>query len=146
MKGTILPDKIPLNKFRLIIPGLPPITILSVGGMDLELDSVDYPDRTSGSGGRTKPVEFEVEVPLHHALDVASMHFWFIEGQDPVSPTYKKFPTLIAMSESNLQIKAWLLPGCWCMSEGTPDFKVEDEGKMATMKYKLKADDRLPLS
>ena len=100
MKGDVQPDHIPVNKYQLIVVGLPPLYFHQISGIEEELERTTLPDRTSASGGNTGPVEFTVMHPMHHAIEEAALEAWFQEGQDPVSPTYKKPATLIHLSNS----------------------------------------------
>lgn len=140
-KFVIEPDHIPINNYRFSVLGLPPITYTSIGALEKELDSVNLPDGTQASTGRTKPGETEVAVPMHHALQVAAMDAWYVEGQDPISPTYKKTGTMVYFSGTHLRQMVKTLIGVFCYKEGTPDVEMGDDGEMAVMKYTLKWDD-----
>lgn len=140
-KFVIEPDHIPINNYRLSTVGLPPITYVSVGAFEKELDSVELPDRTQASTGRTKPGETEVSVPMHHAVQVAAMNVWYIEGQDPISPGYKKTGTMVYYSGTLLRQMVITIIGLFVQKEGTPDVEMNDDGEMAVMKYTMKWDD-----
>jgi len=145
LKFAIQPDHIPVNNYRLIINGLAPITFVSIGALEKELDTVDLPDRTTASTGRTKPGETEVKVPAHHLVEVQQMETWFTEGKDPISPTYKKVGTLTMTSGTRLVNKVLTLIGAYVSKGGTPDLEMNDDGEMAVMTYSLKWDDILGL-
>ena len=140
-KFVIEPDHIPINNYRLSVVGLPPITYVSVGAFEKELETAELPDRTQASTGRTKPGETEVSVPMHHAIQVAAMNVWYIEGQDPISPTYKKTGTMVYYSGTLLRQMVITIIGFFVNKEGTPDVEMGDEGEMAVMKYTMKWDD-----
>ena len=141
MKFVIQPDHIPVNNYRLVINGLQPITFVSIGALEKELDTVELPDRTTASTGRTKPGETEVKVPAHHTIEIAQMDSWFQEGQDPISPTYKKVGTLTLISGTRLINKVITMIGSYMFKGGTPDLEMTDDGEMAVMTYSLKWDD-----
>lgn len=144
MKGDIRPDHIPINKFRLIVAGLPVITFTEISGLEEELEAVDLPDRTSVSGGQTKPIEFTGKVPTHHVEQRIAMEGWFEEGKEPVSPTYKKIGTLVKMSLSGIQVVSYVLPGCWVCKRNTPDLDMNDEGAIDLTEWTFKADQIIP--
>jgi len=141
MKGAIQPDHIGVNKYELIVIGLPPLTFTAVSGIERELQTVDLPDRTTASGGGTNPVEFTADLPAHHIIQQAAMEAWFVEGQDPVSPTYKKVGTLVLKSGSGLVLRPFPLLGLYVSKRATPDLEMANEGELAIITWTLKADD-----
>jgi len=143
MKGVILPDHIPLNKYELRIRDLPPITFIEVAGLEEELENVDLPDRTAASGGNTKPIEFTATMPLHHRLEEAAMEQWFQESQDPVSPTYKKTGTLILSSLSGMNRKTMILVGLFPCKRKTGNLDMANEGELHKIEWTFKTDDVL---
>ncbi|NIY18207.1 MAG: hypothetical protein GWM98_26755 [Nitrospinaceae bacterium] len=145
LKFAIQPDHIPVNNYRLIINGLQPITFVSIGALEKEMDKVDLPDRTTASTGRTKPGETEVKVPAHHQIEVQQLESWFVEGKDPISPTYKKTGTLTMYSGTRLTTSVMTLIGAWISKGATPDLEMNDDGEMAVLTYTLCWDDILGL-
>lgn len=145
MKAVIQPDHIPLNKFQLLVLGLPPFTFTSVSGLEEELDVVDLPDRTVASGGRTGPVEIEVGLPMHHTVEQAAMEAWFQESQDPVLPTYKKPGTFIASSLSGASSKSYSFVDLFPSKRTIPDFEMDNDGELAIVMWTLRASDVLPI-
>ena len=145
MKHVLLPDHIPTNKYALAVAGLGNITYTSVGALEREIDKVDLPDRTSASGGRTKPLEFEVKVPAHHLEEIALMDDWHEQGQDPVDPNYKKTGTLSMISISGLQRYVGTIVQLWVQKDATPELEMNSEGDMAEKTYTMCADDFLPV-
>lgn len=140
MKHVLQPDHIATNKYVLAMTGLPPITFTSVGALEEEIDKVDLPDRTSASGGRTKPVEFDVKVPAHHKVEVEAMENWYEEGQDPVAVSYKKTGTLSFISISGAQQYVVTLVGVWNYKRATPEGEMNGDGEMAEITYTLCTD------
>jgi len=143
LKGVLLEDHIPLSNYELAIAGIVPIIFTSVGAIELELDTVDLPDRTKASGGRTKPGEIEVKVPLHHVVEIAAMDTWLEEGQDPVLPTYKKVGTLSGLSLSGLITQTFTMIGLFNRKKMTPEFVMENDGELSENTYSLSWDDIL---
>lgn len=136
MKQTLLPDHIPQNNYHLIVLGGPPlIQFTKVDGIDEELETVDLPDRTKASGGNTKAFDFKAEHPEHHVLEDLFLEFWFREGQDPVSPFYKKPCVLLAQSISRIQTKAYNLLGVFISKRKLPDREMKNEGEMTVKEW-----------
>lgn len=145
MKGVIQADHIPLNKFKLIVLGLPEFTFTSLSGLEEELDVVDLPDRTVASGGRTGAVEFTVTLPTHHEVEQAAMELWYQEGQDPVSPTYKKPGTVILESISGNRVRTFSMPDIFVSKRVIPDMEFDNDGELSEIEWTLRASDILPI-
>jgi hypothetical protein len=145
MKGVIRPDHIPVNKYQLLIIGLPPLTFTEVSGIEDELETADMPDRTVASGGNRKASEFTAMLPMHHSTEQAAMESWFRESQDPVSPSYKKAGTLVHSSISGITVKTFQLVGVFPFKRKLPDLEMVNEGEMAAVEWSFKVDDTLPL-
>lgn len=141
IKGVILPDHVQVNKYQLTVAGLPPLLFTAVSGIEEEMDTVDLPDRTSQTGGRTKPVEFEVTQPAHHMIERLAMEAWWSECKDPVSPLHKKIGTLIAFSQSTIMQVSYMLFGVFPSKRALPDFDLDNDGDMAALVWTLKADE-----
>ena len=144
MKGAIQPDHIPKNKYILKVVGLPTITFTFVGALEEELEKVTLPDRTNASGGNTKPTEFNVRHPTHHIAERIAMENWFVEGQDPVSPTYKKVGTLTKQSLSGMAIASYLLQGLFVWKRNTQDLEMENEGELDELEWAMSVDQIFP--
>lgn len=144
MKGALEADHIPVNKFDLLVLGLPPLTITELSGIEDELENVVLPDRTVASGGNRGPVEFTISMPSWHTIEQAAMELWFKESQDPVVPTYKKAATLTMKSIGGTP-KAFALIDLFPTKRSTPDLEMENEGEPAMIEWELKASDMQPL-
>ena len=131
----------PVSKYRLQPIGLPPILFTMVGALEQEMDTVELPDRTKASGGRDKPGDTDLKVPMHHTVEVAAMDGWWDEGKDPVTLTYKKPCTMAYISLSGLVVQVYTLTGCWLNKRATPDAELENEGDLAEMTYGMCWDD-----
>jgi len=145
IKATLKEDHIPKNKFTLIVLGMPAIFFTKISGIEFQTDVVDLPDRTRASGGNPQATEFTAETPLHHSTEQAAMELWLLEGQDPVSPLYKKAGTLVMMSGTGLVLKTYTLTGVWVSRRKLPDLDFEDEGGMATCEWTFQCDSVLPI-
>lgn len=145
MKGDIKADHIPVNKYKLLIIGLPAITPTEISGMEDELESVDLPDRTSASGGNRKPTEFTMMIPAHHTVEIAACEIWFKQGQEPVSPLYKKVGILQMFSLSGQITRSRSIIGAHITKRVDPDLEMANEGEMAVIEYTVKVNDILPL-
>ena len=140
-KFVILPDPIQVSNYSLRVVGLPELTPTSVGALELELDESELPDRTQVSGGRTKPGEFEMKIPLHHAVEIVAMKSWFKEGQDPQTTTYKKVGSLLLESGTRLNKYPVTIIGLWCKKKSIPDLEMNNDGEMAEATFTMKYDD-----
>ena len=145
VKGEILPDHIPLNKFQLLVAGLPPLLFTEIAGLEEELEAVDLPDRTKATGGNTLPVEWTAMHPLHHIVEELALEAWFTEAKDPVSPTYKKDATLLMFSNTGAIIKTYALPGTFISKRVIPDMDKANEGEMAANEWTFQTDQINPL-
>lgn len=145
MKGVIQEDHIPLNNFRLTVPGLPDFVFTAVTGLEEELDVTQLPDRTVASGGRTNTVEFDVMLPLHHVAEQLAMELWFRESQDPAPPTYRKVGTLVLPTLSGQGERSFTLVGLFPRRRTLPDFEMENEGEMAAATWGMVASEIIPL-
>ena len=145
LKGTILPDHIPVNNYELLVLGIVPLTFTEISGLEEELETTQLPDRTVASGGNTLPVEFTAMQPMHHLIEVGAMEVWFRESQDPVLPTYKKAATILVKSISGLQTRSYALTGVFPKKRKTPDLEMANEGEAAMIEWTFSADKVLPL-
>ena len=145
MKGAVKADQIGLNKYELIIIGLPPLTFTAISGIEDELETPTMPDRTIRSGGNKGPVEFTADLPAHHLEQQAAMEAWFLECQDPVSPTYLKVATLLMISATGNIVKSFTLMQALCGKRATPDLEMENEGELAVITWTIKASEMISI-
>jgi hypothetical protein len=145
MKGAIKADHMPTNKFDFKVVGLLKLTAVTISGIEEEILSVDLPDHTTASSGEKGAIEFELELPVHHTAEFAAMELWYKEAQDPISPTYKKPATLTFLSISGRAKRSFTIVNCWVGGRDLPDLNMEDEGDIALVKYKMKADELQPI-
>ena len=145
MKGSIQPGHIPVNKYTLLFVGLPTLTPTEISGLEEELQTVDLPDRTKASGGNTGPSEFTMMIPAHHTVEILAMEAWFAEGQDPVTPTYKKAGSLLMESGSLVgPTRTINLMGAFVTKRKMPDLEMANDGDMATYEWTISVDQILP--
>jgi len=146
MKGVLQKDHIPVNKYQMLIVGLPPLTFTEISGIEQELETVDLPDRTVASGGNKGTVEFTAMQPAHHLAEVAAIETWFnAESTDPVSGSYKKDGTVILQSISGNVVKTHSILGMFPSKKALPDLEMANEGEMAAIEWTFKADEVLPI-
>lgn len=146
MKGAIQADHMPINKYQLLVIGLlaPELTPVEISGLEDELQTVDLPDRTTASGGNRGPTEFDITLPMHHTTEQLAMEAWYVESQDPVSPTYKKVGTLIHQSISGGALRTYPLVGMYPSKRTLPDLEMANEGEQANVVWTIKVDDIMP--
>ena len=145
IKGAIQPNHMPMNKYQLLVLGLPPLTPTEVSGMEEELETTDLPDRTKASGGQTKTIEFTIKIPLHHTVEMAALESWFKEGQDPVDPNYKKTGSLIHQRIGVGIPRTYTVIGAFVYKRKLPDLAMENEGEMSVAEWSVCADRLLPI-
>jgi hypothetical protein len=145
MKGKIQADHMPINNYELIVVGLPPLTVVEVSGIEDVLNTTELPDKTVASTGTRQASEVELTMPMHHLVEQAAMEVWFRESQDPVSPSYKKAATLIHKSVTGKKLRTFSLIGMFPTSRALPDLKMDDEGEMAVVVWKMSIDDQEPI-
>lgn len=146
LKGAILPGHIPVKKFQMIYPGMPPLTITKLGGLEEELETSEMPDRTIQSGGQTKSTEMVIEIPMHHAIEQAAMELWFAMSKDPVLPGYKKDGTLIHLSVSAVGLPVvYMVEGVFPKMRKTPELDMSNESDAAVVEWTLSVDDVTPI-
>lgn len=145
MKGAIQSDPMLVNNYQMLVLGLPTLTLTKITGLDEKLTKTELPDFTAASGGRKPHVEFTGTLPMHHVVEQAAMEAWFREGQDPVSPLYKKVATIIYRSSSGLVLKTYQCVGLFVFGRKNPDMEMHNEGTMAENEWSFSADDVLTL-
>lgn len=147
MKGAILPDHMPVNKYQLIVIGIlaTQLTPVEISGMEDELQTVDLPDRTKASGGYRGPSEIEVTLPMHHTQEQLAMEAWYAECQDPVSPGYKKAATLVHQTISGTGSRSFSMVGVFPTKRALPDLDMTNEGEQANVVWTLSVDDIVPV-
>ena len=145
MKGSVLPDHAPVNNFELIVVGLPRIFFTEIGSLEEELQVVQLPDRTQASGGNTLPGETTAKSMVHHDIERLGLESWFKEGQDPVSPLYKKTAILLLKRLSGQNAARYSLTGLFISKRVTPELDKNNEGEAGMIEWTLKWDDVIPL-
>lgn len=145
MKGQVQPNIISVNRYTLSILGILDLTPVTITGIADVLESVDLPDRTRASGGQRKATEFMMGIPAHHELEQLAMEAWFIEGQDPISPTYKKTCTLEMTAISGSGSRTYSLVGVFAIERLTPALDLKNAGDMAIIDWKMSVDSIFPI-
>lgn len=150
LKNRIAGAHIPDNVFKLI-PILPPfptgLTITKLSGIKEELEHSDMPDKTWATGGQTKPVEFTIEVPMHHVVEQLYLEDWFEAAQSNtgVRDDYKRDANLVNIPITGLTgsgfVRTWGLKGLGIVARELPDLDMAAEGKLTVVKFTMRADD-----
>jgi hypothetical protein len=141
IKGVLDGNRVQVNKFQLFIAGvsLPPV-FTRISGLEVELDAIDLPDRTTRSGGREKPLEFEVDQPMHHTVELLSMEAWWLMCANTV-PGYIRVGALVMYDEYGFARKTGTLTGMWISKRSHSDLDLDNDGDMAIITWTIKADD-----
>lgn len=146
LKGLIQPGHIPINKYSLLFPAMPPLVVTKLSGLEEELETSEMPDRTIQSGGQTKAVEMTIEICMHHQIEMAAMELWFAQSKDPVLPGYKKDGTLLHQSVSAVGIaNVFALIGTFPKNRKTPEMDMRNDTDAAMVEWTLSIDDVAPL-
>lgn len=145
MKGEIQANIVGLNRYTLSVLGLVDLTPVAVTGLDDVLETTSLPDRTVASGGQRKSAEFTMDLPAHHVLEQLGMEGWFIESQDPISPTYKKTCTYELIAQDGKTARAFTLIGVFPVQRKLPAVELKNEGDMAVIQWVMSVDNILPI-
>lgn len=145
MKGEIQPNVITVNRYTLSILGIVDLTPVTITGIEDELETSKLPDRTVASNGQRKSTTFTMGLPAHHELEILAMEAWFIEGQDPITPTYKKTVSLTLTAITGTGSRNYTMTGVFPMKRGIPALALADEGTMAVLEWAMSVDNILPI-
>lgn len=141
MKGSVLPNHIPVNNYELIVAGLPQLLFTEISGLDDETEGVDLPDRTRASGGNdTGAKEFTAMMFEHHSVELAALQLWLVQGRDPVDPLYKKIGTLIKRNIAGEIATTRTMTGLWVRMRTDPDLELANPGDPAMIQWTFSAD------
>jgi len=145
MKGSVQPNHIPVNNYKLLVVGMPDILFTEISGLEQETETVDLPDRTQASGGNVKGVEFTAKMFEHHTVELAALELWRLEAKDPVSPTYKKIGTLIKYGIDGSIKSTRSIVGVFIKKRTDADLDMANEGEPAMVEWTFWADDVLSI-
>lgn len=147
MKANLNEDHIPINRFQMLVIGTiaPFFTVISLSGIQEELETLEMPDRTWVSMGRTGPVEFSMSIPMHHRDEQGAMELWFQESKDPILPTYKKPAVLTHTSISGGNTVSYVFTDLFPYKRELPSLELGADGEMAVITWHLKASVVIPL-
>jgi len=142
IKNIIEENRIQTNKFTMDWqPGIGTITLISVGELEEELDKAELPDRTVRSGGRGKPIEFDVVQPAHHdSGEVQAMEDWYRDCKDPVAPDHLKIGTYTKFDQQGAPRRTLALDNCWLSKRVESESDLDNDGDMATITWTVNAD------
>jgi hypothetical protein len=145
IKNVVQPNRVQVNKYQLIVqPGVGSVLLVSIGGLEEELDKVDLPDRTSRSGGREKQGETEIVQPMHHDLEVLAVETWYRMCKNTL-PLYLKLGILMIFDEWGSPRKRYTLPNCWLSKRKHADLELDNDGEMATITWTMNYDQIIPM-
>lgn len=144
-KGTVKADKFSLNRFKLLVLGLPVFTVTKLSGIEEELEVAELPDRQRVTGGYTKGGEFTATMPLHHTIEQVAMEAWFKESQPPVAPTYRKPVTLLLESDTGQTIRSFTMKNVFPRKRALPEFDIKNEGGGAEVVWTFSFDEIMPV-
>jgi len=135
-----------VNKYQFAMVGLivPVIDFVSVTIGEQEIPMVEMPDRTRVTSGQTSPVEITAKVPSHHTDQITAMQLWYREGQDPVTPTYKKAGVLTVFSGEGNSIN-WTVTGAWCSKYNIDDLDMANDADAHYVEFTIQVDDLTPI-
>lgn len=141
IKGVLEGNRVQVNKFVLtIVPfEIPSPVFTRISGLEMELDTVDLPDRTTRSGGREKQLEFEVDQPMHHSVEVFFMEAWWMACANTL-PGYLKLGALRILNEYIGTSKQFTLFNLWLSKRSQSDLDLDNDGDMAIITWTMKAD------
>lgn len=140
LKGVIQKDVIAGNKYKVLFDG-DEVLCVSVSAVEETLQTMDLPDGTRASGGRTEASEFTAIVPAHHNEDVAKMEIWWQSCQDPVLPTAYKTTSIIGTSTMGTTIRNDTHFGCFITGRTGAEYSLEDGGTtMTVIEYTISTD------
>lgn len=143
MKGVLNPNHIPINKWRLLIAGMPEFQFTEISEIESELETTQLPDRTHASGGNKLPTEFTARHPMHHTIENVALELWFAQSTGDVDPGYKKDATLVHISINGITLRTYQIIGIFPSKRTLPNKEMANEGELATNEWTFKADDVL---
>jgi hypothetical protein len=144
LKGKIQDNHIPLNKFELLIAGLPQITLITTDDIEEQLNVIEMPDRTRRSGGQTSSVEFTGTIPMHHDVQVAALEAWYKQGQDPVQEGYLKAGSMVFYRNDGTP-RPFELINIWVSGRTIPGGDMANDGEPAMLTFRFEADEVTPI-
>jgi len=144
LKGKIKDNHIPLNKFELLVAGLPQITLITTDDIEESINVIEMPDRTKRSGGQTSAVEFTGTIPMHHDVEVAALEAWYKQGQDPVQEGYLKAGSMMWYRNDGSP-RPFELINLWVSGRTIPGGDMENDGEPAMLTFTFQADEVTPV-
>lgn len=156
MKGVLQEGHIPLNNFSLTVIGLigpQVLTLTAVTPIREEVETVELPDFSIASLGRTKNVEFTGSIPMHHRAEQIAMELWLQEARDDISVAYKKkailsmesiggFPNENTITDTDV---SYVFTDLFPVARTLPALDMGDDGNMAVVDWTFRASTVVPL-
>ena len=144
LKGKIQEDHIPLNKFELLVTGLPTLTLITTDDIEEALNVIEMPDGTKRSGGQTDAPEFTGQIPMHHDVQVLALELWYKQGQDPIQEGYLKAGSLVFYRGSGTP-RPFELINLWVSGRTIPGGDMDNDGEPAMLTFTFQADNVTPV-
>lgn len=145
LKGKIQENPYPVNKFRLLVTGLPEVTLVTSDEIEETLTIVTMPDRTKRSGGQTDPIEFSGTIPAHHEVERLALDQWYNQAKDPVTPGYRKAGSIVFERADGARILPFEFTNLWISGRTVPAGDMANDGDPALITYKFQADEITPV-
>jgi len=139
IKGTIGKDPVVSNKYTFLIDGVP-LLVTAISSIEEEIPGVALPDGTTASSGRTESTEFTVDVPNHHNTEIDFFNSWWIQCQEPVSPTAYKAAIIEKRSSQGEISRTTNIFGSWISKREDAELSMEDGETMTVTRFTLKVD------
>jgi len=140
-KGTIGQDYVPTNACIFHVDGIPrAITCTTTGDLEQEIVSPDMPDNTSRSAGVTRPIEFDINVPMHHIYEIELLDLWHEQCLDLVSPLAYRTCVMTYTSHFGQMVLTVPLENTHISKRKLPGTDASNDGEMAVVTYTLKCD------
>ena len=142
IKGVIDKDIIAGNEFQLTVDNVDVLCTM-ISSIEESMQTVELPDGTSASGGRTEGgIETTVTIPAHSVDDVAYMDAWWASCKDPIPLSAYKTVTIQGRSKSGSKTITDTGFGVWVKGRKSAEYAMEDGGTVMTViEYTLSIDD-----
>lgn len=145
MKGQIQPGASYTSKFVLSFTDGPEMYVPRVGEVAIELAVAERPDKTMGSTGQRGTVETDIDIPAHHAVDVAYCERKIREAEAGTLG-HKTQAVFAQLGEGGAVVRSWAWRGVMFRSRTIPEHSTgPDDGTMSVITYGLTIDDVVPL-
>jgi hypothetical protein len=140
LKSVIPKDIIAGNKFTLSVDN-EDLLVVSVSSPEESLQTVELPDGTMASGGRTDPSEITIIIPQHVEASKIFLDTWWQGCKDPVAPNAYKSITVTGESSSGQITSTSTGVGVFIKDRTGATYSLEDGTEMTTIEYTCSVDE-----